>query len=592
MTKLGFISKKRRFWLTVIIAFLVSIGLYACKPTMAKKMDRLVVPTISGPQTFNSPLNQSAYNIFGYIYDGLLATNGLTAKLEPALAESWKVSPDGKKILFTLRPNLKWSDGQPLTTDDIIFTYNDVYLNPKIPSSEQDILRVGKKRQFPTVTKIDDRRIQFAVPEPFAPFLRFAGGLGILPAHILKDTVYKFDEKGNPKFLSTWGTDTDPKKIVGNGQYRLVTYTPNQRVILESNPYYWRKDAQGEQQPYIKKIVLQIIENNDNQLLNFRSGDLDTLTVPSEAFPLLKKEEKRGKFTIYNGGPNSGTISLAFNLNKGKTAEGKPLVEPSKSRWFNNKLFRQAIAYAINRDAMTNNIYRGLGTPLYSPIPVQSPFYLSPKDGLKVYDYNPEKSKELLLKAGFKYNDQNKLIDAEGKEVRFTLLLSAGRKPREQMASQIKQDLDKLGIQVDPQFLSFNTYVKKLDNRDWDAYLGGFTGGVIEPHGGANIWSVKGRLHTFNLGPQPDNPQPIIGWEASDWEKKIDELYTKASQELDEEKRKEYYHETQRITAENLPFIYMVNNLEFEAVRDRIKGIKYSALGGAFWNLYELKIIP
>jgi peptide/nickel transport system substrate-binding protein len=576
--------------LPLFLIFIIASTLYSCSLKNSNLVARLVVPTPSGPATFNYPLNQSAYSIFGYLYEGLINENGLTSKLEPALAESWEISKDGKKVVFTLREGLKWSDGAPFTTDDIIFTYNGIYLNDQIPSSLKDILRVGISRQFPTVKKIDSRRVEFSVPEPFAPFIRFAGGLPILPAHILAESVRTLDENGKPKFLSTWGTNTDPKKIVGNGQYRIASYTPNQRIILERNPYYWRKDAQGKSQPYIQQIVWQIIENTDNQLLNFRSGDLDTLDVQPEAFPLLKREEKRGKYTIYNGGPDSGTTFLAFNLNKARNAQNKPFVDPIKSRWFNTKEFRQAIAYGINRDAMTNNIYRGLGELLHSPIPAQSPFYLSPKNGLNVYNYNPEKAKKLLLSVGFKYNSEGQLLDDKGNKVRFTVLAAAGKKVREQMVSQIKQDLGKLGIEIDAQYLSFNTYVEKLRlTRDWDTYLGGFTGGGVEPHGGYSVWSTKGILHSFNQAPQAGEPQ-IKGWVVYDWEQKIDDLYVQASQELDEAKRKKLYAQTQLIATEQVPFIYMVNPLTFEAVRDHISGIKYSAIGGAFWNLYELKI--
>ena len=587
--KISMMLHSRLRWLAILLVAIATITLSACTPARSNLVNRLIVPTTSGPGTFNYPLNQSAYSVFGYMYEGLIRENGLTSKLEPGLAESWEVSKDGKKIVFTLREGLKWSDGEPMTTDDIIFSYEKIYFNDKIPSGLKDNLRVGSSRQFPKVKKIDSRRVEFSVVEPFAPFIRYAGGIPILPAHILQEAVENTDADGKPKYLSTWGTNTDPKKIVGNGQYRMLSYTPNQRVVLERNPYYWRKDAEGNPQPYIQQIVWQIIENTDNQLLNFRSGDLDTLDVEPEVFPLLKREEKRGKYTVFNGGPDTGSVFVSFNLNKGRNAQNQPFVDPVKSRWFATKEFRQAIAYGINRSAMTNNIYRGLGAPLHSPIPAQSPFYLSPEEGLKTYSYDQQKSKELLLSAGFKYNSNGELLDTEGNKVRFTLLMAAGKKVREQMATQIKQDLGKLGMQIDTQFLSFNTYVEKLRlTRDWDTYLGGFTGGT-EPHSGYNIWSVSGTLHTFNQGPQAGEP-PIKGWEVYDWERKIDDLYVKASQELDEAKRKEIYGETQRIIAEQVPLIYMVNPLTFEAVRDRVSGIRYSALGGAFWNLYELKI--
>ena len=582
----------KRHWFQKTLFILLALVLSACSTAQSQIPSRLVVATPSGPATFNPPLSQSAYTVFGYLYDPLIQDDPVTGELMPksGLAESWEISDDKQKIIITLKDGLKWSDGKPLTVDDIIFTYNDIYLNDKIPSSFKDILRVGKSRSFPTVKKLDNRRVEFSVSEPFAPFLQYVAGLSILPAHILKDSITETDSEGNPKFLTTWGTDTNPQDIVGNGQYRIKSYTPYQRVILERNPYYWRKDEQGNPQPYIEEIVWQIIESTDTQLLDFRSGSLDTLTIQTETFPLLKPEEKRGKYTIYNSGPDMGTVFMSLNLNRGKNAQGKPFVDPIKSKWFNNKAFRQAVYYAINREAMKNNFYLGLGELQHSPLPVQSPFYLSPEAGLKTYTHNPEKARQMLIDAGFKYNDKDQLIDSEGNQVRFTLLTSAGKKIREQMATQINQDLGKIGIQVDLLFLSFNTLVERLSSsRNWDAYLGGFSGGGIEPHGGYNIWSVQGRLHTFNQGPQPGETG-ITDWQVSDWEQQIDDLFVKASQEFDPKKRKELYGKAQKIISEELPLLYMVNPLGFEAIRDRVEGVEYTPLGGGFWNLYELKI--
>ena len=580
----------------VLLSFICAIAFSGCNPsqfkTQAAQVPQLVFTTPSGPATFNLTQNQSAFSVFGYIYDGLLTENfALDGKLEPALAESWEISEDKKRIVFTLRDGLKWSDGEPLTVDDVIFTYQDVYLNPKIPTDIKDILRVGISRAFPTVKKLDDRRVEFTVPELFVPFLRNVGGLPILPAHVLREAVQTTGSDGNPKFLSTWGTDTDPKKVIGNGPYKIESYTSSERVIFRRNPYYWRKDAQGNPQPYVERIVLQIIENTDNQLLTFRSGQLDDLDVSPEAFPLLKREEKRGGFSIYSGGPDTTTLFVSFNLNKARDSKDKPFVDPIKSRWFNTLAFRQAVAYAIDRETMQKNIFRGLGELLNSPIYSKSPFYLSPENGLKVYDYNPEKAKQLLLGAGFKYNPQGQLLDAEGHPVRFNLLVKAEDKTRVNMAVQIQQDLSKIGMRADLQVIAFNVAVQKLQSRNWECYVGGFGGGGVEPHSGFNIWSSKGRLHQFNQGPQPGD-RPIQGWEVSDWEKEIDRLFIEGSQEFDEVKRKAIYARFQQIAQEQLPFIHLVNKLSFEGVRDHVKNIKFSALGGAFWNIYELKVAP
>ena len=582
----------RRF--LVLLTFFLAIALIGCNPehfkTKAAQVPELLFTAPSGPQTFNYTQNQSAYTVFGYIYEGLITENGITGAVEPDLAESWKISPNKLQIIFTLKQGLKWSDGAPLTIDDVVFSYQDVYFNEKIPTDIRDVLRIGTSHALPTVKKLDQRRVEFTIPEPFAPFLRTVGGLPILPAHVLQKTVETKGPDGNPQFISTWDTGTDVKEIIVNGPYLMESYTPNQRVVFRRNPYYWRKDAQGNPQPYIERIVLQIIESTDNQLVSFRSGQLDDLDVKSEAFGLLKQEDKRGHFTIYNGGPESTTTFVTFNLNKARDSNDRPLVDPIKSRWFNNLAFRQAIAHAINRELMIANIFRGLAALQNSPIYLNNPYYLSPEKGLKVYDYNPEKAKQLLLGAGFKYNPQGQLLDADGNRVEFTMLVKAEEKSRVDMAVQIKQDLAKIGIQANLQAVAFNVVLERLIHRHWDCYIGKFGSGGIEPNSGSNVWMSTGGSHQFNQGPQPGEP-PIKGWEVFDWEKQIDRLFIEGARELDEAKRKAIYNKFQQIAQEQLPFIHLVNPLTFEAVRDRVQGVKFSALaGGAFWNIYELKV--
>jgi peptide/nickel transport system substrate-binding protein len=581
---------KWRKWLILSIVT-ISIGISSCRQIIqsssAQTNNQLVTAILSDPQTFNPALNNSSPNIFGYVGEGLITENG-KGEVEPALAESWVISPDSKSITFTLKQNLKWSDGAPLTIDDVAFTFNEVYFNEEIPTDARDGLKIGKDKKLPTLKTIDANRIEFTTPEPFAPFLRTLG-ISILPAHKLRSTIKQKDKDGKPLFLSTWGIDTKPKDLVSNGIFTLDSYTPGERLVFKKNPYYWRKDKQGKQQPYIDKLVWQIVESTDTSLVQFRSGGLDSYVVLPDYFSLLKKEEQKSGFKIYNGGPSTSTSFMSFNLNQGER-NGKSLVDPIKSKWFNNVKFRQAIAYSINRQRMTNNIYRGLGAPQDSPISVPSSYYFSREQGLPVYDYNPQKAKELFTTAGFKYNDQNKLIDDAGNPVRFTLLTNSGNKIRESMGTQIKQDLALIGVEVDFTPISFSLLIDRMDNSlEWDSLVLGFTGGGVEPNDGKNIWSVDGGLHTFNLKPKKGS-LPITDRKVADWEQKIDDLYTKAAQELNESKRRDIYIETQKITQENLPYIYLVNPLSLSAVKNRVKGIDYSPISGPFWNLHELTL--
>lgn len=584
--------RKLRRWSYWLMGLVMVVAIASCSLDNFKASDtessRLVDSILSDPKTFNYPLSSERPNIFGLTYKGLISENYETGEIVPELAESWEFSEDGLAITYTLRENLKWSDGEPLTADDVLFTYNDIFLNDSIPTQIRDILRIGEEGLLPTVTKLSERQVRFAVPEPFAPFLRNTG-VNIMPKHALADTITQTDSDGNPLFLSTWGTSTSPDEIVCNGPYRLKAFTPGERVVFERNPYYWRTDEAGNSQPYIEEIVWQVVESQDSEFVQFRSGGLDLTAVKPDNFSLLKREEERGNFTIYNGGPAPSSLFISFNLNQG-SRDGKPLVDPIKSRWFNTLEFRQAVAHAIDRPTMLNNIYQGLGVLQDSAIFPLSPYSASPEaDGIRAYDYSLEKAKELLLSAGFSYDDSNQLVDSDGNQVRFTLITNAGNKVREALGAQIKQDLSKIGITVDFTPISWGSLVEKLgDSLEWDCHLISFGGG-LEPNGGSNVWNPDGGLHAFNQKPLPGQ-DPIEGRVVADWEARIGQLYLQGAQELDEAKRREIYVEAQRIAQENLPFIYLINQYSMAAIRNKVENIKYSPLG-ALWNVYEISLL-
>jgi peptide/nickel transport system substrate-binding protein len=547
---------------------------------------QLVDVILSDPKTFNFVIasDQTSSLVGAMMLEGLTKQHPITSEIEPALAESWDISDDNLEIVYTLRPNLKWSDGQPLTAEDVVFTYNQLYLNPDIPTGMQDVLKIGESGAFPQVTKINDRQVKFTVPEPFAPFLGVTGA-SIFPAHVLKETVKQKDESGNLKFLSTWSVDTPPEKLVASGAYKLKSYATVQRLVFEENPYYWKKEVVNKDIPYIKRVIWEIVESTDTFLTQFRSGSLNSVEVKPEYFSLLKQEEEKGNFTIYNGGPDYTTSYLTFNLNTGKQ-NGKPVVNPIKSRWFNNLNFRQAVAYALNRQRMVKNIYRGLGQPQQSFISVQSPFY---NPDLKGYDYNPEKAKQLLQKAGFKYNPQGQLFDAQGNRVKFSLNTNTGNQIREAIGNQVEEDLEAIGIDVNFKTINFNVLTSRMGGSlAWEAIILGFTGGN-EPNNGANVWLPDGNSHIFNLA-TPAEGKPLEGRVVADWETEIGRLFIKAARELEVEKRKAIYAEIQELVSAKVPFIYLVNPYSMAAVRNNIEGVEYSALGGAFWNLDQLKI--
>ena len=587
---------KVKQWKALVLLVLIgmcSLLLWGCSIKSEVLKNRLVVPLDSDIKTFNPILIQDAYSgiAIGFTLTGLITENAITKQLEPELAEKWEFQQDGKQLIFTMRPNLKWSDGQPLTVDDVLFTYQDIIFNKKIPSGAQDTLRVGKSQTLPKVEKLDDRRISFFLSEPFAPALRTIGGTGILPKHIFAPTIQEdpkdLDKK--LKFLETWTLTTPVNQLVGSGAYLIQEYRPSERIIYKPNPYYWKKGT-----PNIEKFVMQIVESPDTALLRFRSGDLDMYRLRGEDYQLLKKFEQRDRFKIYNAGPSTGQAFIMFNLNKGRDPKtDQPFVDPIKSKWFNDVNFRRAVAHALNREAMITNLSRGLAQAQNSPISIPSPYFLPPEKGLKVYDYLPEKSKEILLQAGYKYDDQQQLLDAQGNLVRFTLLAPAGG--RVALGAQIKNDLEKIGMKIDFNPVDFRIISDKLDNsKQWDATILGFTGGA-EPNSAINLWATDGDSHLFNKGPSAEE-KPFVGREIADWEQKIHDLMIQGAQELDETKRKAIYAEYQQLVQEQLPLIHLTIPLYMVAIRDRVENVQPSALAGstgvtgALWNIEQLKL--
>ncbi|MFH0964652.1 MAG: ABC transporter substrate-binding protein, partial [Planctomycetota bacterium] len=180
-------------------------------PKIGEPGGTLVLSSISSPKSFNPILQKEASSsvVTGFIFSGLTRTNGATLLPEPDLAESWRVSEDGLVYTFTLRDGLRWSDGQPLTADDVKFTFDLIY-DPDIPNSASDVFSIGGKHF--QVEALDDRRVRFTLPTPFAPFLR---GMSqeIVPRHVLEKS-WK-----DGAFNSTWGVNTPPGKMVGSGPF-------------------------------------------------------------------------------------------------------------------------------------------------------------------------------------------------------------------------------------------------------------------------------------------------------------------------------------------------------------------------------------
>lgn len=563
----------RGFILTLVILLTVSTVLSAASLS-ERYGGQLVLTATSDPRSFNPILAKetSTTAVTGIIFEGLTETDGVTLEVKPALAKSWQVEKDGLVWRFNLRKDVFWSDGESFTADDIVFTFNRLIYNDNIPNSARDIFTIeGKEIK---VEKIDDFKVKFTLPKRFAPFLR-SMSQEILPEHILEEAV----DRG--RFNFTWGTDTDPDKIVATGPFLINKYRPGERITLKRNPKYYRKDVQGNKLPYLDRIVFLIVGNQDTALLRFLDNEVDYYSLRGTDYSLLKPKERSANFTIHNTGPAFGSNFLVFNQNRSIDSNtDMPYVEEAKFRWFSDLNFRKAIAHAIDKKMIIQIIMNGFGVRQDSAMSPSAGLFYNPD--VEIYDYDLDKAKKILSMSGYKDRDSDGILeDKQGERLEFNLFTNSQGTERIQIAAIIKNDLARMGIKVNFLALEFNELVRRLTSTySWDAVIIGLTGG-IEPHFGKNVWNTEGSLHMW----YPNQKEP-----ATNWEKRINLIFDQAVQELDDKKRKVLYDEWQSIVSQNLPLIYTVLSDSMFAIRNKFGNLKPTSFGGAFHNLEEIYI--
>ena len=539
----------------------------------------LITSTIGqGPKTFN-PFN-SKDNISAamseIMYDGLLSTHPVTGQPVPKLAKSYEILPDGMTYIIKLRHGIKWSDGVPITADDVVFTWRDIIFAGMGDTSLRDSMVIDN--ELPTVRKIDDYTVEFKTPKPYAPFIRSLSA-SIAPKHVFQDAV----KKGNVYFDSFLSTTTKPKDMVISGAFKLKEYLPAQRVVYERNPNYYIINTQEQKLPYLDKLVYLIVGDLNNEILKFEAGEIDVIALQGAKVARYKAIEPHSDFTLYNLGPATSTMYLSVNLNDRKDENNKYYVNPIKQKWFQDLNFRKAVDLAIDRKNMVFNIANGIGTPLFTPESLNS-IYLN--KNLKPFDRDIVKAEKYLKKSGFYKDKKGRLYDKDGNRVEFDLYTNAGNTEREAIGVMVKQDLEDLGMKVNFKPIEFNSLVNKLVSTfDWDMVIMGLTGSPLEPNGGKNVWMSDGRLHMFNMRTPNEGKKNILPWE-----KELDDMFTKGALATTFEDRKKYYDRYQEIIYDEKPMIYIYSPVIINAIRNKFKNIYPSSLNGLTHNLEEIYV--
>jgi len=495
----------------------------------------LVVSVRTEPRTFNRlAARDSPSDLVATLTQArLVRINKKTQDVEPWLAERWTTSDDGRQVTLTLRQGVTFSDGHPFTADDVLFSFEAVY-DPRVASVLADSLQVGGRKL--EVTAPDPYTIAITFPTPFAPGVRLLDNLPILPRHKLAASL----ESGS--FASAWGLTTPPSEVVGLGPFVLDEYVPGQRLAFTRNPRYWRKGPDGSALPYLDRIVVEIVSDQNAELLRLAAGQLDLTNgeIPAESYAMVKRAADEGRVKLFDLGVATETDSFWFNLKPGAFA-GDP-----RARWLQRDELRRAISLAVDRKAFADTVFLGAAEPVYGPeTPANEKWYWA---GTPKTPHDPAAAKVLLASIGLTdRNGDGLLEDASGTPARFSILAQKGRPRLERGAAVVREDLKKIGVTVDVVALDAAALFERIGSARYDAIFLRVSRTDMDPAITPDFWFSSGTAHLWNIG----QAKP-----ATEWEARIDDLMRQQAAALDPVERKRLFDEVQRIFIEHAPVLY------------------------------------
>lgn len=535
-------------------------------PSSTERGGRLVVGTRSEAKHFNplTAVDQPTKTVLSLLHADLLRIDRANQEVSPSLASTWNVSDDGRTHTLTLREGVRFSDGHPLSVDDVVFSFG-AYLDERVSSPQRDLLFVGGEPI--RVEKLDERRVAFELAEPYAAGERLFDSFHVLPQHLLEAA----DDRG--ELASVWGLLTEPARMAGLGPFRVKEVIAGDRIVLERNPHYWKVDASRTALPYLDEVVFQLIPSPEALVLRFKAGDVHVIErVNPDDFDALAADPS--SFSMLDLGPGLEFHFFFFNLNDTTDQD-----QNRRKGWFENVAFRRAISTAIDKQAVVDLVYRGRASTLATHVTPGDARWLNRE--LRVAPYSESEAKEQLASAGFRWDADTRLVDEHGIHVEFSILTNAGNRNRAMMASLIQEDMERVGITVNIVSLEFRAYVDRIfQTRDYDGALMALVSGDADPNPQLSVLMSDGGTHVWHLGQQTP---------ATPWEAEIDRLMQRQLVTLDHARRKALYDRVQRVVFENQPFIALASPHVLVGAAARLENFRPGIVPPyTLWNADEL----
>lgn len=539
--------RSRRVGLAGILAGFALVFSHGCGPREEARQagsakgvgGRLVTALRAEPRTLNpaTAFNRVDLTVIDLMCSDLIHLNRVTLESEGRLASHWEVKDGGRRFVLDLRPDVRFSDGEPFDADDVLFTF-EVLLDERVGAPNRGLLIVDDEPV--KVRKLGSHRVEIEMAAPFAGAEQFFDSLLILPKHALEPPYRE------GRLADAWGLDTPAAEIVGLGPFRLKDYRPGEQLVLERNPYYWRVDAEGEKLPYLDEVAFLFVPTEDAQVIRFQSGEIDVIDhLGAESFTLLAHESGRG-YEMQDLGAGLEFSFLFFNLND---VDASRLPEIARKQgYFRRRAFRKALSAAIDRPAIVRLVYQGRATALASHITPGNKLWTNA--ALKPSEPSLPRAREILAAEGFSWNGQGSLLDPEGRDVEFTIVTNSSNNQRVQMATIIQEDLRRLGVRVQVTTLEFRALIDRLTSSfDYEAAILSLTGN-LDPSHFTNVWRSDGNNRLWRL--EKSSPEPA-------WQLEIDRLLDEQMTLVDRDARKAVYDRVQEILAEEEPVILLVS---------------------------------
>lgn len=520
---------------SVLFCLLIAVTCGCSKHSKTLDPNTLVLRLGGEPTVFNPILSTdtSSQAIEGLVFNGLVRINE-DLKIEPDLAEKYEISPDGKTYTFYLRKNALWQDGRPVTAEDVVFTYQ-LIMDPKtntVRRSNYVIDGVPVK-----VTALDAHTVRFVLKAPFAPFL-LRTGLGIVPKHLLeKEDINKAAFNRMP---------------IGSGPYKVTEWKSGQHVILEAF-------SDSFTPPKTKKIIYKIIPDNNTALVALKNEDVLMSNISQREADTFKSSVV-DTYKYYD----LMYIYLGFNL---------------KNKHFKDLKVRQAIAKAIQKQALVDTVLKGHGKPAFVPM---SPLLWAYPETLKEDPnaFDVEGAKALLKEAGYVLNPETKVLEKNGEPFTFNLITNKGNKEREKTAEIVARSLELLGIKVSIQVMEWSSFLKLVtaptDPKPYDAVILGWSLS-LEPDS-TSTWHSSEYPKGFN----------IVGYANPE----VDRMLEAGCRETDQAKRKAIYEQLFIKIAKDCPYVFLYYPESIVGANTALKGLSKPGPAGLLNNIETVTIEP